>query len=244
MQPSTAVRQRRSCDVQRGDLLALIGARAKRRQPPSIVRSSASSWQTLRRDFGMPPSRRSSLWNASSASPAPSDNRPRSSARRPRQNRPERPAPVGIGSRSALSVGRQRPEVAVELLGAEPLLAMTSEDCLHGGIASLYGLKRANAASTRSSGRWSRTARAFSRVVTTQMVAGRRGSFWERTKIGFRAPVMRQLVRQRAAPNTHKRRLWACWRRSTSSSHRPSLARAACHVQRPSDPSKSGQWSS
>lgn len=37
--------------------------------------------------------------------------------------------------------GTQRPELALELLGIEPLLAVTREDRLDGGIASLHGLK-------------------------------------------------------------------------------------------------------
>ena len=62
-------------------------------------------------------------------------------SKRRRQSRPERPAPTGARPRLALVVGWQRAEVAVELLRAEPLLAVTSKDGLHGGIFSFDRLK-------------------------------------------------------------------------------------------------------
>jgi hypothetical protein len=46
------------------------------------------------------------------------------------------PTWAGLWPNSALVVGRQRPEVALELLGVESLLAMTGEDRLDGGVAS------------------------------------------------------------------------------------------------------------
>lgn len=61
---------------------------------------------------------------------------------RRRQSRPGRPARIAVRPPSALVVGGQRPELALELLRAEPLLAVTREDRLNGGIASLHCLKR------------------------------------------------------------------------------------------------------
>jgi hypothetical protein len=52
------------------------------------------------------------------------------------------PAPAGLRPRSALVVGRQRPEVALELRRAEPLLAVPGEDRLYRGIPAFHGLKR------------------------------------------------------------------------------------------------------
>ncbi len=56
-----------------------------------------------------------------------------------------------VGGRSALVVGRQRPEMALELLWVESLLAMTGEDRLDGGVtephqadttSSRFGVRR------------------------------------------------------------------------------------------------------
>lgn len=47
-----------------------------------------------------------------------------------------------LGQGSALVVGRQQPEVAIELLGVKPLLAVTSENRLDGSVSALHRLKR------------------------------------------------------------------------------------------------------
>lgn len=55
------------------------------------------------------------------------------------QNRPENRLRLRLDS--ALVIGRQRPELALELLGIEPLLAVTREDRLNRGVAAFSCLK-------------------------------------------------------------------------------------------------------